>query len=98
MLKLEYIQSFYDDLDAILDYITNTLENPAAATRLQIALDKAISKIPVFPTAHRLYQPSTPLPLTYRVIPVKNYLVFYTVLENSIERGCSKTSVFEQQP
>ena len=85
MLDIVYLPSFQQDLDTIIDYITYTLEAPKAASNLLDELEKSITDLKTFPLAHRLYRPIKPLTTEYRVLTVKNYLVFYIVLETTIE-------------
>jgi len=85
MIDIVYLPSFQKDLNAIVDYIVCTLEAPQAASNLLDELEKSINDLKVFPLAHRLYRPIKPLTVEYRVLTVKNYLVFYVVLEKAIE-------------
>ncbi len=85
MLDIVYLPSFQQDIDSITDYITFTLEAPKAASNLLDELEKSIKDLTVFPLAHRLYRPIKPILTEYRVLTVKNYLVFYVVLEKTIE-------------
>ena len=85
MHKIEYLPSFFQELDAIVEYITYTLEAPQAASNLLDELEKSINNLKNFPLAHRLYRPIKPISTEYRVFTVKNYLVFYAFLENTIE-------------
>jgi len=85
MLDVVYLPSFQQDLNAIIDYITYTLEAPRAASNLLDELEKSINDLKLFPLAHRLYRPIKPISAMYRVLTVKNYLVFYIVLEETIE-------------
>ena len=68
-----------------MEYITFTLEAPRAALNLLDELEKAINNLKILPLAHRLYRPIKPIQTEYRVLTVKNYLVFYVVLEETIE-------------
>ena len=68
-----------------MEYIIFTLEAPQAALKLLDELEKSINNLKVFPLAHRLYRPIKPIQTEYRVLTVKNYLVFYVVLEETIE-------------
>jgi len=83
--EIEYLPLFQQELDAIVDYISITLEAPRAALNLVDELDKEIKKLKTFPNAHRLYRPVKPIKTTYRILTVGNYLVFYVVLEKHIE-------------
>jgi len=85
MLDIKYLPSFYQELDAIVEYISVTLEAPKAALNLLNELDTSISELLKNPNAHRLYRPIKPIETKYRILTVKNYLVFYIVLENYIE-------------
>ncbi|MDR1784861.1 MAG: type II toxin-antitoxin system RelE/ParE family toxin [Spirochaetaceae bacterium] len=85
MFEVTYLPSFQTDLDAIVDYITYTLEAPHAAANLLDDLESAISRLKEFPHAHRLYRPLMPIPAQYRVLTVHNYLVFYTVDANTVD-------------
>jgi addiction module RelE/StbE family toxin len=85
MLEIRYLPSFQQELNAIVDYITFTLEAPRAASNLLDELEKSINDLKIFPLAHRLYRPVKPIPAEYRVLTVKNYLVFYVVLGEIIE-------------
>ena len=84
-LDIVYLPSFQQDIDSITDYITYTLEAPKAASNLLDELEKSIKDLKMFPLAHRLYRPIKPILTEYRVLTVKNYLVFYVVLEETIE-------------
>jgi len=85
MLDIVYLPSFQKDIDAIINYITYTLEAPKAASNLLDELEKSINDLKIFPLAYRLYLPIRPILTEYRVLTVKNYLVFYVVLEKTIE-------------
>ena len=85
MPEIKYLPSFQQELNAIVDYITFTLEAPRAASNLLDELEQSINDLKIFPLAHRLYRPLKPIPTEYRVLTVKNYLVFYVVLGETIE-------------
>jgi len=85
MPEIEYLPSFQQELNAIVEYIIFTLEAPAAALNLLDELETSINNLKTFPLAHRLYRPVKPIKTEYRVLTVKNYLVFYVVLEETIE-------------
>ena len=85
MPEIKYLPSFNQDLDAIVEYITYMLEAPRAASNLLDELEKSINNLKFFPLAHRLYRPIKPISTEYRVLTVKNYLIFYVVLEDTIE-------------
>jgi len=85
MSEIKYLPSFQQELNTIVEYITLTLEAPKAASNLLDELEKAIHNLRDFPLAHRLYRPIRPIATEYRVLTVKNYLVFYVVLGEIIE-------------
>jgi addiction module RelE/StbE family toxin len=81
--SLSYLPSFQRDLAGIVDYITTTLEAPKSALELIDAVEAKCNNLLNFPFAHRRFQTSKHLEREYRVITVKNYLVFYSVIENT---------------
>jgi addiction module RelE/StbE family toxin len=85
MPEIKYLPSFQQELNAIVEYIIFTLEAPQAALNLLDELEKSINNLKTFPLAHRLYRPVKPIQTEYRVLTVKNYLVFYVVLDETIE-------------
>ena len=85
MPEIKYLPSFYQELEAIIDYISLTLEAPKAALNLLDELDTSINKLKQMPNAHRLYRSVKPIKTQYRILTVKNYLVFYVVFEENIE-------------
>ena len=85
MPDIKYLPSFQQELGSIMEYITFTLEAPRAALNLLDELEKAINNLKNSPLAHRLYHPIKPIQTEYRVLTVKNYLVFYVVLDETIE-------------
>ena len=85
MSEIKYLPSFQQELNTIVEYITFTLKAPQAASDLLDELEKSIHNLRNFPLAHRLYRPIKPIATEYRVLTVKNYLVFYVVLEETIE-------------
>lgn len=85
MYRLKYLPLAQKDLILIISYIANTLKAPKAAMDLVDGLDNAISGLRKFPYSCKVYQPMEPLEAEYRVLPVKNYLVFYVVTEEAVE-------------
>jgi len=85
MHEIKYLPSFQKDLNAIVDYIIFTLEAPMAASNMLDEIEKAVDNLKKFPLAHRIYHPIKPISAEYRVLTVKNYLVFYVVLESTVE-------------
>src|SRR5699024_12204182 len=85
MYKLQYLPLAQQDLRNITFYISDTLKNPLAAIQLVEAFDHSISKIQEFPYAHKVYLTVEMLEKEYRILPVKNYLLFYLVNEIELE-------------
>jgi plasmid stabilization system protein ParE len=85
MHKLRYLPLARKDLGDIISYIADTLKAPKAAMDLVEAFDRAISRLVQFPYAGRVYQPIESLETEYRILPVKNYLVFYMASEHDVE-------------
>jgi plasmid stabilization system protein ParE len=52
MPEIRYLPSYQQELNAIVDYITFTLEAPRAASNLLDELEKSINDLKVFPLAH----------------------------------------------
>lgn len=85
MYKLKYLPLALNDLRETTDYIANTLKAPKAAMDLLDTLDESILGIQQYPYSCRLYQPNKGLEAEYRLLPIKNYAVFYVVKEQVIE-------------
>lgn len=85
MYKLKYLPLAQKDLRDIISYIVDNLKAPKAARDLLDDLEKSIMLLQQFPYSCKLYQPVEPLEAEYRMLPVKNYLVFYIVMEHEVE-------------
>ncbi len=85
MHKLKYLPLALKDLRNTTSYIVDVLKAPKAALDLVDALDTSISRLVQFPYSCRTYQPMKPLEIEYRMLPVKNYMVFYVVTEHEVE-------------
>jgi plasmid stabilization system protein ParE len=83
--KLRYLPLFEKDLTAVRDYIAEKLQNPVAAQRLVIAAEKAILRRLSTPLAFEPYQSGHKRKRTYYRIYVKNYTIFYVVIDNVME-------------
>jgi len=73
------------DLWDITSYIAGNLKIPKAVMDFIYALDNSISSLRQFPYSFKLYQPIESIDSEYRILPVKNYLVFYIVIEHVVE-------------
>lgn len=85
MHRLKYLPLAQKDLRNIISYIADTLKAPKAAVDLVDALDNSISRLQQFPYSCKVYKPIEPLETEYRMLPVKNCLVFYIVSEQEVE-------------
>jgi toxin ParE1/3/4 len=85
MYEIRYLPLAMKDLTDITAYIADHLKAPKAALNLLNALDESISRLEQFPYSCKVYQPTKELENEYRLLPVKNYAVFYVVKEKVVE-------------
>lgn len=85
MYEIRYLPLARKDLSDITAYIAEHLKAPKAALDLLNALDESISRLEQFPYSCKVYQPIKELETEYRLLPVKNYAVFYVVKEKVVE-------------
>lgn len=83
MYSLEFLSVAKNDMLEIVKYISNELKNPVAAQNLADDFISAAERLCEFPYANNVYTPLKPLELEYRRIIVNNYLMFYTVSEET---------------
>ena len=81
MYEIVYLPIAKQDIIDIILYISDQLNAPKAAMDLLDAFDHSISLLSEFPYAHKIYRPLRALEVEYRMLPVKNYAVFYTIRE-----------------
>lgn len=81
MYKITYLPIAKQDIMDIIHYSSDQFKAPAAAIELLDSFENSISPLSEFPYAHRLYRPVRVLEEEYRMLPVKNYAVFYVVRE-----------------
>ncbi|MBR6502697.1 MAG: type II toxin-antitoxin system RelE/ParE family toxin [Clostridia bacterium] len=81
--KVEYYPSAYTDLEKIGDYIAFTLCAPGAAINLIDKIQAAIEKLKAFPKTGKALDVVLPLKYAYRWLKVENYMIFYTLNENT---------------
>ncbi|MDD4627293.1 MAG: type II toxin-antitoxin system RelE/ParE family toxin [Syntrophomonas sp.] len=81
MYEITYLPIAEQDIAEIIIYISNQLKAPKAAIELLDAFDHSIFLLQEFPYAHKIYRLTKPLEEEYRLLPVKNYAVFYVVRE-----------------
>lgn len=85
MYEIRYLPLARKDLNDIASYIADYLKAPKAAMDLLDAMDESISRLQQFPYSCKVYQPIKALDAEYRLLPVKNYAVFYVVKERTVE-------------
>ena len=83
--KLTFLPLFEEDLLKVTDYITNTLQNPSAAHRLVDDIELAIVKRLEMPLSFAPYQSSKIRNHPYYRINVRNFSIFYVVIDYTME-------------
>ena len=79
MYGLRFSKLYGKDVDASFNYIKNNLEAPMAAENLIKELLERLNKIKENPHIRPLVQDKYLASLGYRLINVKNYILFYTI-------------------
>ena len=82
---LRYLPLFQEDLIECASYIANTLQNPAAAEKLINDVEAAILERLECPLAFKPYLSSKNRDLEYYRINIRNYSVFYVVIDDIME-------------
>ena len=67
------------DIDDIFDYISNVLKEPNAAERICDSIETAIYSLRQLPLRYAVIDEEPFASREIRKIPVKSYIVFYTV-------------------
>ncbi|MBQ9680022.1 MAG: type II toxin-antitoxin system RelE/ParE family toxin [Ruminococcus sp.] len=70
------------DFDEILHYITDTLDNPSAASAFMKKFEKVISEIRLFPKCGSLVENEFIALNDIRKIPISNYVLYYRLKES----------------
>lgn len=83
--KLTFLPLFKEDLIEVVDYISNTLKNPDAAHLLIDDIELAIFKRLETPLAFIPYQSEKIRQHPYYRINVRNFSVFYVVIDDTME-------------
>lgn len=83
--KLQILPLFEDDLNEIVDYIANRLQNPIAAENLVDAVEAAIAERLTCAEAFEPYRSSKERRYPYYRIQVKNFTIFYVVIDDIME-------------
>ena len=82
--ELQYLSLFYDDLQQKLTYIGEKLRNPKAAADLLDAVEKAILERSTCAESFEPYPSTRNRENIYYAIYVKNFVVYYVVLDHKI--------------
>lgn len=83
--KLSFLPLFEQDLNEIIDYISIDLNNPKAARKLVDDIEKAILKRLETPLMYAPYESNKARKYPYYKIKVKNFLIFYVVIDDTME-------------
>lgn len=84
--ELRYLPLFYKDLEEKILYISETFHNPKAAKDLLDAVEKAILERQPFAESFEIYPSEKNRRNNYYRIYVKNYVIFYVVIEDDNTR------------
>ena len=77
--KIKLSKEATEDLDDIIGYIINVLKNPIAANNLLTEIEDSYSILSNAPESFAYCEDQRLRMLGYRKIPVKNYIIFYKV-------------------
>lgn len=83
--KFVDISRIVHETEELTGYIAYILNAPKVAVDLVDELDISISKLQEFPYVCGIYHLIESFETEYRMLPVKNYLVFYVALEHEVE-------------
>ena len=83
--KLTFLPLFEEDLLKVTDYITNTLQNPSAAHHLVDDIELAIVKRLEMTLSFAPYQSLKIRNHPYYRINVRNFSIFYVVIDDTME-------------
>ena len=81
--SIEILEAAEADVQEIQDYIANKLLNPIAAIRRVTLIEQAIASLKVKPSRIALVRDDCLALKGYRMIVVKNHLVFFIVREET---------------
>ncbi|WP_313985410.1 type II toxin-antitoxin system RelE/ParE family toxin [uncultured Solobacterium sp.] len=83
--KLTFLPLFEEDLLKVTDYITNTLQNPSSDHRLVDDIELTIVKRLEMPLSFSPYHSSKIRNHPYYRINVRNFSIFYVIIDNTME-------------
>lgn len=83
--ELRILPLFEEDLNEIVDYITYRLQNPIAAEKLVNDVEAAIEERRSCAEAFEPYSSSRKREHSYYRIQVRNFTIFYVVIDRTME-------------
>lgn len=83
--QLRYLPVFEQDLLATVSHISITLKNPAAAMQLIDDVEVAIQERLVNPVSFEQYKSTRERVYPYYRIYVRNYVIYYVVIDDIME-------------
>ncbi|MCD8332312.1 MAG: type II toxin-antitoxin system RelE/ParE family toxin [Oscillospiraceae bacterium] len=83
--KLRFLPLFEEDLNEIVDYIANRLKNPIAAEALVDDVQRAIQDRLFCAESFETYPSDREHQYPYYRISVRNYTIFYVVIDDVME-------------
>lgn len=83
--SIHYLPIAEEDFLSAVRYIANKLEAPKAAASLIDEYDSLVKRISLYPYSFPLYKTNRPMKDEIRYGVIGNYLVFFTVINNTVE-------------
>lgn len=83
MYNIKITEPAKEDIKSVIYYISVDLRNPVAAQNMLNFIETEIKSLSEMPFRHPLVEDAVLAQNGFRLIQVKNYLVFYTVREKS---------------
>ena len=83
--KLRFLPIFYNDLSSVVTYIAKDLNSPQTALKFIDEVEEAIKKRLDAPEAFEQYKSAKNRKYPYYKIKIKNYFVFYVVIDDYME-------------
>jgi len=71
------------DLNGVADYISVQLSSPMSAINIVEAIENTVMGLSHMPHRHALVDDKRLAALGYRMVPIKNFIAFFTVDEDS---------------
>ena len=85
-IEERYLETFYNDLDEIISYISNILKSKKAANDLLYAIENEIDKRTPIADSFKKYKSTKHRDEEYYKLTVKNFYIFYVAIN---EKGKS---------